>query len=235
MTSDQPPSGTPVKQAPPRTPFDRLYRGILRALYEGRFVPGQRLVEPDLMAQFDAGRSTVREVLVRLEATGIVALVRHRGAAVRRFSRDEVRDLLDLVGVLLGLAARRAAERGAAAGLNEASGAIAAVLAPADGGSVAFDRFVQAREAFYRRIVDASGNRDLTRLFPGAQVRIMRLQLGLFGRAAEGMDAAAYAAIASAIIQNDAAGAELACRRHVDAVRRAIEQLPDRAFAAGGR
>src|SRR5687767_1351220 len=80
-----------------RGPFERASRGILRALYEGAYVPGQRLAAPDLMNEFHVGRGTIREVLQRLASTGVVKILPHRGAHVRRFTRREVTEVLDIV------------------------------------------------------------------------------------------------------------------------------------------
>ena len=42
-----------------------VYRGIVDGLYRGRYVPGQRLVEADLTRDFEVGRGSVREALLR--------------------------------------------------------------------------------------------------------------------------------------------------------------------------
>ena len=91
------------------SPFDKTYKGVMRGLYDGSFVPGQRLIAPDLMRRFGVGRGTIREVLHRLASAGVVSIVPNRGAQIRQLTRREVCDVLDVVEVLLGLAARGAA------------------------------------------------------------------------------------------------------------------------------
>ena len=49
----------------------------------GRFVPGQRLVEVDIIRQTGASRSKTREALQRLEGEGLVLIEEFRGASVR--------------------------------------------------------------------------------------------------------------------------------------------------------
>lgn len=88
-----------------------VYRGIVDGLYRGRYVPGQRLVEADLTRDFEVGRGSVREALSRLAAEGLVTMNLHRSAIIRSLSRQEVRDLVALLEVLNGFAARLAAER----------------------------------------------------------------------------------------------------------------------------
>ena len=209
---------------------DRLYRGILRALYESRFVPGQRLVEPDLMRQFEVGRGTIREVLNRLSASGVVTLVRHHGATVRLLSRRDIQELLDIVEVMLGLACRRAAELISTPGhtqkLTEAYG----LLGPHESRDD-FPGFLEARENYYRTIVWLSGNREFARLFPAMQVHLMRIQLRHFNRAADALQFSDYAQITALISAGDAKRAEAAGRLHVLHVAESVAGAPDRAFA----
>ena len=91
---------------PPSRP-EVLVREVLQGLAEGRYVPGQRLAEPDLMARTGLGRSTVREGLGRLAASGIVVQAPHRGAQIRHLTRRATCDVLRVTDPLLGLAARQ--------------------------------------------------------------------------------------------------------------------------------
>ena len=103
----------PDSRVSPRleSPRDVVFRDIIRGLYEGRFAPGQRLVEGDLTALYGVSRGPVREALSRLAAEGIVELRPQRGAVVRRLSRAEAIDIMRVVGSLMGLAARLAVGR----------------------------------------------------------------------------------------------------------------------------
>ena len=51
---------------------DLIVRDVVRGLYEGRYVAGQRLAEPDLMRSYGVARSTVREAIKRLVAEGVL-------------------------------------------------------------------------------------------------------------------------------------------------------------------
>jgi DNA-binding GntR family transcriptional regulator len=212
-----------------RGPSERIYRGLLRGVYEGRYVPGQRLAAPDLMREYDVGRGTVREVLHRLASSGVVTIVPNRGAAVRMLSRQETTEILDIVELLLGLAARgaaRAIEQGEdPAQLDNIHERLRAHASGED-----FAGFLDARESFYRHIVRMSGNRELQRLFPTVQVHIMRLQLRAFNRAADSLDFAGYAELAAAIRAGDALRAERSAHQHVRRTMESVAMLPDRAF-----
>lgn len=218
-----------VKDPAAESPFEQTYRGLMRAIYEGSLIPGQRLIAPDLMRRFGVGRGTIREALHRLASSGVVSIIPNRGAQVRQLTRREVDEVLDIVEVLFGLAAR-----GAAGSIHEADNRdqlrkLHAALHPAYTLD-AFNQFLEAREAYYRGIVALSGNHELQRQFPSAQVHIMRVQLRNFGRAADSVDPNDYLFLTNAILSGDVEKAETAGRHHVEFTKRRVETLPDRAF-----
>lgn len=87
------------------------YDQIRRAIVEGRYKPGQRLIEQRIGEEFELSRTPVREALRRLEAEGLVESVPNRGAVVRDVSLADVSDLYGLRARLEAYAAELAAER----------------------------------------------------------------------------------------------------------------------------
>jgi DNA-binding GntR family transcriptional regulator len=83
---------------------------VLRGLCSGSYVPGQRLVEADLIRDYKVSRGSLREALKRLATEGVVSLSLHRGAYIRALSRSETRDVFAVIEALTELAARLAAE-----------------------------------------------------------------------------------------------------------------------------
>lgn len=210
--------------------FDRVYRGILRTLYEGRLVPGQRLIAPALAQEFQASRNTVREVLNRLAATGVITMVRNQSPVVRVLSRTEMEELLEVVNALLSLAAKSAArsieEGDNRRKLNKSYSAILESETSAD-----LAGFVHARERYYRMILQVSGNRELIRLFPTMHVHLMRLQLRSIPLVAESAQFSDYAALNETILAGDVGGAVQAAEQHVRHMIEAVRRLPERMFA----
>jgi DNA-binding GntR family transcriptional regulator len=94
------------------------YESIRQAIVEGRFAPGQRLIEQRIAEEFGLSRTPVREGLRRLEAEGLVRSERNRGAVVRSVSEEDIRDLYELRAHLESLAAERAAQRATPAELE---------------------------------------------------------------------------------------------------------------------
>lgn len=217
----------------PQSSVDQIYRDIVVGLYEGRFVPGQRLVENDLASLYEVGRSTVRETLKRLAAEGIVEINMHRGANIRQLTRDDTRGLLTVLEVLIGLAARLSAERVGHGHNAEMFRASFDHLMSFEQKSDSYE-FVQARNRFYGTIVEISGNRELGRVMTSLHVHLLRVQVrqhqmeSLIDRFED------YRQIGEAVLAGNARRAELVGRRHVRRVASALERLSDRLFAPAG-
>ena len=77
--------------------IDSAVEHLKRDILKGRFVPGQRLVEIDIMSHLDITRGRVRDVFKRLQAEGIVQLDKNRGASVRKVSREEVYNIFEVL------------------------------------------------------------------------------------------------------------------------------------------
>src|SRR5580704_11921677 len=90
---------------------DQVMESVKAGIRQARYVPGQRLVEPDMMRDFDVSRGTVREALRRLAAEGFVQIELYRGASIRKMSRDEFVELNEIRALLEGYAASLAAQR----------------------------------------------------------------------------------------------------------------------------
>ena len=91
---------------------ERVYRHLRREIIEGRYGPGERIVEARVADALAVSRTPVREAVRRLETEGLVISEHHRGAQVRAFADTDVADLYEararLEGFMSELAARRA-------------------------------------------------------------------------------------------------------------------------------
>lgn len=202
-----------------RSASDAVFFGIMSGLELGRFVPGQRLVETDLVTQFGVGRNSVREALQRLAADGIVELPRHRGAMIRMLSMQDTLDVLDVAERMTGLLAR-AATRGSSDRMHtQALRASVQELVAAEK-TRASEPFSTARRHFYRTLLEMGGNRELRRLFPTIHMPIVHAQHRL--TSLQQMRLADYRRIANAVLAGEPNEAEAAGAAHVQNVRAAI-------------
>lgn len=95
-------------------------RAIRDGIHSGRFVPGQRLIESDLMKEFGVSRSRIREAFRRLEADRLIDIQKNRGASVRRISRKEVMDTLEVLRATALAIAEKVTDRAGSKGTRNA-------------------------------------------------------------------------------------------------------------------
>lgn len=88
---------------------DLAYRVVYDRIAAGHYEPGTWLREDEVAAEAGVSRTPVREALHRLQAEGLIQLVRHRGALVIGWTADDLNNLYDLRVILEGYGARRAA------------------------------------------------------------------------------------------------------------------------------
>jgi DNA-binding GntR family transcriptional regulator len=198
------------KQSKDIGPVARIVNDVIRGLYEGRFVPGQRLVEPDLVAQYGLSRGAVRDALKQLAADGIVVAHPYRGAQIRSLTRTEAANIFAVTEVILGLAARQAAHRIDTPGAREKISQDFQAIAQHADASDHF-AFIDLRNQFFRTLLDVSGNDELRKMLPRLQVHLIRNRLSVptIERVA------GYRAITDAILNGDAEQAENAARSYV--------------------
>jgi DNA-binding GntR family transcriptional regulator len=189
-----------------------VIQDVIRGLYEGRYRPGQRLVEAKLTAAYGVSRGPVREALNRLAAMGVVSLALQRGAQVRELTLKAAIDMLSVVQGLLSLAARQAAERGDRAAGGRALEVLLERLSTEAGHQPA-DQAI-ARDEFYAALAELAGNEELNRVFLGVQIHLVRVQFGGPTQAIDHHRLADYRRIVSAVVDGDPARAEAAMRRH---------------------
>lgn len=126
-------------------------------ILSGELKAGQRLSELSVVERLKVSRTPVRAALARLEEEGLVEAMPFGGYAVRAFTAVEVDEAIELRGVLEGLVARLAAEKGAAperlAELTAILDEIDAIVAAPAIGPQGFARYVELNEAFHAGLV----------------------------------------------------------------------------------
>jgi DNA-binding GntR family transcriptional regulator len=213
----------------------RVAKTVRDGIRDGRYVPGQRLVEADLIRDLGVGRNALREALSRLSSDGLIVIEPHRGASVRRLSRHDVGQLYDLREVLEGLAARLVAQRsdepGVRAALTVALTRMREAAATGD-----FAHYMDENIRFHRTIVELSGNPRLAEVIDGMQIQTFRIQFRCASRVpalAELRDFSVteHLALAEAMHAGDAVRAEELMRDHLRHTRAGTMRLPDSDFA----
>lgn len=187
-----------------------IVRDVVKGLYEGRYVAGQRLVEPDLMAHYNVSRSTVREALKELGSEGIVEIAAFRGAQIRKLTRAEAANLFSITEVILGLAARQAAQNIDTPGAREKIEDLFRAMSDYHDEDGPFG-FLLRRNRYFRQLVTISGNAEIHRILPRLQVHLIRNRLAV--PPTERIEG--YRRITRAVLAGDATAAEEAAREYV--------------------
>jgi DNA-binding GntR family transcriptional regulator len=218
----------PARPLSNRNSSDLVAEAIAVGILKRRYVVGQRLVEADLMEELGVGRSTVREALKTLAGTGVVELIPHRGAVIRALNRRDAEELLQVLEVLCGLAARLAALRIEIGDNSKRFQAVTEALLSA-GDSDRPMKMLDLRARFYQVIFDIAGSNELSRVVPSARAHLFRTQMyeGSTYSDLKAM-AAEYRAITEAILEGDAKKAEQRMKQHMLSTgRRTLSRFPD--------
>jgi len=89
---------------------DIAARYIRDLIVSGELPPGSKLAQDRVADDLGISRLPVREALIELGEKGYVVTVPRRGVFVLQLSVEDVLDHFEVVGLVFGLAARRAAE-----------------------------------------------------------------------------------------------------------------------------
>ena len=87
---------------------DQVAQRLLNEVFDGRLPSGTRLIVQRLAERFEVSPTPIREALVELAGLGIVELLPNRGAVVRPFGAEEVRQISQVRRVLEAEACRTA-------------------------------------------------------------------------------------------------------------------------------
>jgi GntR family transcriptional regulator of vanillate catabolism len=150
----------------------QMMRALLRLrelILSGEFEPGERMSELPLVERLGVSRTPLRLALATLEHEGLLRSLSGGGYAVRAFTQADMRDAVELRGVLEGTAARFAAERGATRreirSLRTINAQIEPLLALADYES--FEAYMDLNERFHSRMLDIARSPLLDRALDG--------------------------------------------------------------------
>jgi DNA-binding GntR family transcriptional regulator len=193
----------------------RVLDNLRQAILEHKLVPGQRLIERELVELTGVSRTSIREALRELAAEGLVTTIPNKGTIVAEVTVEEARQLYQVRSALEALAGRLFVENATVAQRRALTSALRAVERAAGKGAPAM---LAAKDKFYDVLFEGGGNEALRSIAGSlhARVNLLRsLSLSRPGRGAESL--AELAEIVAAVAANDADAAAKACSHHVEA------------------
>ncbi|NMO56115.1 GntR family transcriptional regulator [Actinoplanes sp. TBRC 11911] len=199
---------------------DDLREAILR----GDYLPGERLVEAQLIEEFSASRFTVRAVLQDLAAEGLVRMERNRGAHVRKVSLDEAVEITEVRMVVEGLIAARAAERVTPSQADDLSEIAARMREAVEAGE--HRQYSDLNQRLHSTIREISGHQTADRIVQTLRGQLVRHQFTLSllpGRPQVSLPQ--HERVVAAIRSRDPKAAEDAMREHIASVIDALRSI----------
>ncbi len=144
---------------------DQVFQVITDGLLDGRFVPGDCLVENELSEMLGISRSPVREALVELQKAGLITKQPGRRAVIRSWSSRDLEEMFAVRALLEGYAARLAAERGEELDLDRLREIVVEMRQAAKDDD--FSALVQSDLKFHEELWRLSGNALLQSVLNG--------------------------------------------------------------------
>ena len=210
----------------------RALTGVREMVLRGEFGRGERISELPLVARLGMSRTPIRLALERLAHVGLLQPNATGGFTIREFTISEVRDAIEVRGVLEGTAARLAAER-----LRDKSELVILRryclemerLESLDGGSFAY--YMDMNESFHAAILDLSKSAMLRRTLeqakslPFASPSAMVFPTSVMPRSTETLAIAQehHRAIMEALEHRHGTRAEALAREHALLARRVLD------------
>jgi len=190
-----------------------VYESIRQAILTGQLTPGQSITEEGLSETFHVSRTPVREALIRLEAEGVVRILKNKGAFVPELTALDIAEVFDLRILLEGHAARRCVPFIPRAAAEEFLGRLQHLA----GDETKREEMAEVGLEIHNLIVASAQNTRLSRM-----IEILRSQIVwvhsyaamIPGRIDKSLQE--HVEILQAILDRDADRAETAMRRHLE-------------------
>jgi DNA-binding GntR family transcriptional regulator len=201
-------------QAQP-TLVEQVVNAIVSEIADGELPANSRLIQDELARAYGVSRQPVQQALLLLRDRGLVREAAGRGLIVSPLDVDFVRNLYEIRAMLDGLAARLAAEHGAARAKLEGAAYLDAGRAAVESGSL--HEQIEADMRFHAFINELSGN-PLIGETTAPHWANMRRVMGEVLRDDEQMPQiilSEHVAILDAMIAGDGARAEDLSRDHI--------------------
>jgi len=144
---------------------EQAYRVLRRAILDGHFIDGGRLVQDELAGMLGTSRIPVRDALMRLESDGLVEVGGRGRYRVRTYGPNQVRETFELRELIEPYAAARAIPRLSARDDAEHADLTARMVEAA--GEADADAYIRANRDFHLRLYQSSGIDRLVRIIEG--------------------------------------------------------------------
>lgn len=208
----------------------KVFNQIQNDILDGKYKPGESLIETRLSYQLGVSRTPIREAIKQLELEGLVRTIPNKGAIVTGITVQDIDDIYTIRRMVEGLAARWAAEKITQEELEDLNEAVDLEEFYTKRSNVA--HLLELDSRFHDIIYKASKSRPLMRVLKSFHHYVQRARnasLKSPGRAQKVLEE--HKAILQAIMNKDPGKAE---RLTVEHIRKASLSLIKQKKNAGG-
>lgn len=193
---------------------DRAYRSLRESIVKNRIKPGEVLYESEICEQLGVSRTPVREAFKMLSTEGFLKLIPNKGAVVSKISFHDVEDVLQIRGILEGLAASLTAKNLTDSKLKVLENLLKEMEASAKVEDV--NSYTMLNHTFHSQISRLCGNKRLSNMLANLQdhSHMFRVKgLAVPGRVKKSLEE--HRKIIEAIKERNPSKTEAAARDHM--------------------
>lgn len=187
---------------------------IRNEILDGRFLPGQRLIERELCEELDISRTTLREAYRQLEAEGFIHIAPHKGPTVAILDDAEALAVFEVREVLECFAIKLFVQRATADEVGRLHAVVARLREAHESGDVS--RMLDVKREFYDVVYAGARNsilRSQAALLASRLYRLRARSLSSPGRPAASI--AEIENVVDSIDAGDSAGAAALWSVHI--------------------
>jgi len=201
-----------------RTIRELVYETLKKAIFEGEFKDGDRLVEKELAQRLGISRTPIREAIRKLDSDGLVEYVPRKGVVVRGITHEMAAEIYAIREALEVAAIPFVIQNITEEEMTELYALLEEMMRLTDSGSV--DELLKVVRRFNDTLIASSRMSHLTKLidtYQEYQSTFRRVTLSREFRKPSALQE--HAAILQAIRDRDAERAQELMRRHLKAAR----------------
>ena len=194
---------------------EQIEQFLISAIMQGRYKPGQRLVENELLREFSVSRSPIREAFLSLVKSGLLVSVARSGTYVKAITEKDIREKFPVRAYLEGFAAGLAAPQMGPGDIDALGTALARMKQSAERDD--FRAYTDNHNAFHMVFINASKNDTLIHIINILRQDILWLRFSYQWHVENHQDALpVHQEILKLFVEKKVEAAEDLVRKHIE-------------------
>lgn len=193
---------------------EQIEQFLISAIMQGKYKPGQRLVENELLREFGVSRSPIREAFLSLVKSGLLVNVPRSGTYVKNVTEKDVREKFPVRARLEGFAAGLAAQQMGTVEIVELKSALANMKESAEKDD--FRAYTDSHNVFHMVFINGSRNDTLINIIKTLRQDILWLRFSYLWHVENHQDALpVHQEILELFVKKDADAVESLVQKHI--------------------